>query len=408
MSIAPLASEQSQSVTLTFPVTTFPPNSEHALWIRVGIDEIEASTSSTVFDNQVTINVDIPDYVTTGGEQPTQSGGNTSQPVDDNTDGDSSIITIPLIDAEIDLTNRDDLLLTAGILACGAIILWLFLSIIRTLFRRFPKFGNWQPPYATVPPMDPNSTFGRRQLWQPHAQNNTVTLPCVEGQIYPRKLLLGMDGFHLSGWKIKALRMTQYDTYGRVSRSEVLAASGDIRRLNYLARKSPDWDETKIHKKLRRVSKRLAKRMNKKILKRGAQLPIAVDVRLEGRHGEVRIVFELYQCQYGHPQQLDNWEPETVGNLSTMYESYTYTINGQNGNETTKMFRKRLPMDVENTLVGMFNANVPQALITPPIITNQVVTSSIHRAEPPADPMTSTQPVATQNNKADTAEHSSE
>lgn len=400
--IIALDAGQSQSVTLEFPVTTFPANSEHAMWVQVDIDEIE----STIFDNRVSISVVIPNYSVTStdtnqssqtSEEPTTSG---------NTENiETSIITIPIIDKEIDLANRNDVLLMAGILACSVIIFWLFFNIMRMLFRRYPKFGNWQPPYATVPPMDPNSTVGRRQMWQPHAQNNNVLNPCVEGQIYPRKLLLGTDGFHLSGWKIKALRMTQYDTYGRVSRSETLATSGDIGRLNRVAKRSMNWDEQKIHKQVRGIAKRISKRMNKRIQKRGAQLPIALDVRVQGKHGEVRIIFELYQCQYGHPQQLDNWEPEMVVGGQTMYESYTYTVNGQSGNETTKMFRKRLPSDVEAVLANMFNTSMPQVTPTPQIVNTPLSPSTAPSMPPAPDPLSSTQPIATQTNTTDTAEH---
>jgi len=79
--------------------------------------------------------------------------------------------------------------------------------IIRLLLRRPPTFGNWQPPYATMPPLDPNSTYGRRQMWQQHAANNIVPSPCAMGSIHARKLLLGMDAEYLSGWKVIALRL---------------------------------------------------------------------------------------------------------------------------------------------------------------------------------------------------------
>ena len=404
--IIALEAGQSQSVTLAFAVTIFQPNSEHSIWVRVGIDEIESSTSSTIFDNQVAITISIPNYATTTTNPPPQTNTDEDPITSDNSENnESSIITIPIIGIEIDLSDREDALLLAGILACSVIIFWLFFNIVRMLFRRYPKFGNWQPPYATVPPMDPNSTVGRRQMWQPHAQNNNVLTPCVEGQIYPRKLLLGTDGFHLSGWKIKALRMTQYDTYGRVSRSETLATSGDVGRLNRIAKRSVNWDEQKIRKKVRGIAKRLSKRMNKRIQKRGAQLPIALDVRMQGKHGEVRIIFELYQCQYGHPQQLDNWEPEMVVSGRTMYESYTFTVNGQSGNETTKMFRKRLPGDVEVVLANMFNTAIPELTRTPQIVHPSSAPSTSPSMPPTPDPMSSTQPVATQSNTSDTAEH---
>lgn len=403
--LAPLSEDASQNVTLRFPVETYPANSEQIFWVRVGIDDIEASNSSTVFDNQVPVTIIIPDYeadsapVTTTNQQTTTSETPASA---NDTSEESNIITIPFIDVELDTSNRDDMLLAAGILACIVVILWLIVTILRVMFRRNPAFGNVQPPYATVPPMDPNSPSGRRQLWQPHAQHNLVPEHCAEGQLYARKVLLGMDGYHLSGWRIKALRMTQYDMYGRVSRSEILGSSSDIKRLNRVAKKADQWEHSKIAKRIRPVAKRLAKRINKKIYKRSASLPIALDLRLQGTHGEVRIMFELYQCRLGRIHQIDNWEPDMVMSGRFMHESYTFTLNGQHGNETVKMFRKRLPHDIVDVLTNML---MPTEVTTAPPITNTA--SRPVPVTPAPDTMSSTQPVPSHSNTADTAERPS-
>lgn len=396
--LVPLNADASQNVSLSFPIETYPANSEQIFWVRVGIDDIEASDSRTIFDNQVAVPIRIPDYevesapVTTTNQQTDPSG--TAGGVND-----SSIITIPLIDVEFDPSNRNDVLLAIAILACSVVILWLIFTIFRVLFKRHPAFGNMQPPYATVPPMDPNSPSGRRQLWQPHAQHNLVPERCAEGQYHARKVLLGMDGYHLSGWRIKALRMTQYDMYGRVSRSEVLGASNDIRRLNRIAKRADKWEHKKIARRIRPVAKRLAKRINKKIYKRSASLPIALDLRLQGTHGEVRIMFELYQCQMGRIHQVDNWEPDMVMSGRYMYESYTFTLNGQSGDETVKMFRKRLPLDIVDVLTNML---MPAAVTSAPPITNTA--SRPVPVTPAPDTLSSTQPVQTNINTADTAE----
>jgi hypothetical protein len=255
-----------------------------------------------------------------------------------------------------------------------ALILWL---IARMLFRRKPSFGNWQPPYATMPSMDPNSTYGRRQLWQQHAQNNALPLPCKDGSIQARKVLLGRDGYYLSGWKIKAARLTQYDMYGRVSRSQVLAPPGMVRRLNGIARRSATLERDRIERRVRPTANRLAKQFRKKVSKRSAMLPVALDVRLQGSHGEVRILFELYQCQRGQQQQIDAWEPEMIVVGKTIQESYTFTIAGQTG-ETFYEFRKRLKTDLTRVLADMLSVWIPgaapgTATITQPVQINYEV-----------------------------------
>jgi hypothetical protein len=353
--------------SIAFPVRTFPPDSNQALQIEVGIGEIEAEDSATILDNYAGISVIIPAY------EPVEIAPETeSPPVFDGT-----VITIPLLDVTIDLADPDQLIIIAAIAIVILALLLIILLMARILFRRSPAFGNWQPPYATMPPLDPNTTYGRRQLWQQHAQNNVVPLPCKLGSIHARKVLLGMDGRYLSGWRITAVRMTQYDMYGRVSRSQVLASAGAVRRLDRLMNKAADLDPQRLGRKVRPVARELAKRFRSKVNKRSAMLPIALDVRFQGTHGEVRILFELYECQQGQPQQLDYWEPEMTVLGKTIYESYTFTVYGQSGGESFRDFRKRLSEDLERVLVGMLRF---------PITTST-------QSSPSAESLTSTQPV---------------
>lgn len=348
-----------EGIPLRFPVTAFDPGETAFLNVIVTLDEEDISTT---LNNAAPIEVTVPNY------DPAllQDNGGSAEQTSDPATGDETEAT-PLedlqdeiraelwwLDIGIDLENTQHVAILAGfgaVLLLLALIVRLFLG----LFRRSPAFGNWQPPYATMPPLDPNSTFGRRQAWQQHAQNNSIPTPCQGTQVHPRKVMLGMDGAYLSGWKITALRMTQYDMYGRVSRSQVMASGAQVKRINRTARRLHKLDNRQIARRVRPVAKSLAKQFKKRVNKRSAMLPIALDVRLRGTHGEVRILFELYECQNGQPRRIDYWEPEMTVVGKTIYESYTFTVFGQSGGETFKAFRRRLAGDIERVLTEMFN-----------------------------------------------------
>lgn len=350
-SIRPLGSGgDTVASSITFPTALFPPESNQALEIAVGVDEIEDADSPTIGNNRVGISVEIPFYEADDTAAPTNA--TPDSPAEDGEAADTTFV-IPLLDVEIDPSDNTQLAIVAGIGLSIIIMLWLLVLIIRLLFRRSPKFGNWQPPYATMPPLDPNSTFGRRQLWQQHAQNNIVPIPCQMGTIYARKVLMGMDGQYLSGWRIMALRMTQYDMYGRVSRTEILANGAMVKTLDRIARRNARLDDRKIARRVRPVAKALARQFRKNISKRSALLPIALDVSLQGRHGEVRILFELYECRRNQPAQIDYWEPEMTVVGKTIHESYTYSIYGQSGGENFREFRNRISDNIERLLVAM-------------------------------------------------------
>jgi hypothetical protein len=266
---------------------------------------------------------------------------------------DNLIVEIPLTDFYIDFGNQREFLLRLGIgLLAGAIVV-LLVMLFRTLFSGPPQFGNWQPPYANMPPLDPNSMAGRRQQWQFHAQNNLLPATGRPGVIVARKLLTGMDGEYLSGWRVKALRMTQYDMYGRVSRSQVLMGKNDLKTLDKTATRLHKLPPHKITKRVRPIARRIAKQFSRKITRRSAMLAIALDARLQGGHGEVRILFELYDYANAHPVRLDAWEPDMTVLGKAIYESYTYTLFGQQGGESYRDFRKRLIRDVERALTDM-------------------------------------------------------
>jgi hypothetical protein len=176
-----------------------------------------------------------------------------------------------------------------------------------------------------------------------------------------------MDGMNLSGWRIIAMRMSQYDMYGRVARSQILASQGVVKRLDRIARKSPYTEAERIRKQVRPLARALARQFKKKINQRNAMLPIALDIRMQGTHGEVRIVFELCQCQKTQWQVLDQWEPEMTVLSKAIHDSYTYTIFGQTAGETLREFRQRIDLDIARVLVELVTAR-PTGFRTPDTI----------------------------------------
>jgi hypothetical protein len=249
-----------------------------------------------------------------------------------------------------------------GIGGAVLILLLLILPIWRLLFRKTPQFGNFQPPYANMLPVDPNTTVGRRQQWQQHAQNGSLPQPCIDGNTLARKLLIGVDGDNFAGWRVKAIRMSQYDMYGRVARTQALASGKSVKRLDWAVRKSGSLDAERVARRVRPVAKALVKEFQKRLNQRNSMLPIALDIRLQGTHGDVRIVFDLYQCQYAQWQRLDGWEPEMTVVGKTIYESYTYNLHGLGPGETMKDFRRRLTDNLTAVLTEMVKGTPVQAM----------------------------------------------
>jgi hypothetical protein len=289
--------------------------------------------------------------------------------------------------ASIDLSTLDvtnPLVVALVIAACGAglILLWVLTVILRLIFRPPKnKFEVWQPPYAAIPPQDPNTLSGRRQLWQHSAQSDTMSVPCIEGQYHIRKQLVGLDGRNLSNWRVGGLRLSQYDIYGRVARSQTLAPKGLVNRLDNAARKAATLSEAEIEKRVRPIARTLANRFVKNVHRRSAMLPVACDILFRGTHGEVKILFELYQCTNGTMKQIDRWEPEMKDVPRTFQDNYTYTLMGMRQDEKRGTFQKRLEADLRARLKGMLykpSAPPPPAPIEvpPPAVEVTTVSSS--------------------------------
>ncbi|MBC7810371.1 MAG: hypothetical protein H7175_04455 [Burkholderiales bacterium] len=289
----------------------------------------------------------------------TPAAGSTPVSADDSKDDTNDTtasgpgFTIPLVNVTIDPSNSQHIALLAGIVAIAAILLWLFITILRLMFQKRPEFTVWQPPYANMPMLNPDSIAGRRQQWQAYAQSNAILVPPEEGIYHVRKLVVGVNGQNFSGWQVKAVRVSQYDMYGRVARSTIVAPNGVAKRFDKAVRKGRNQPPEKVAKMARPVAKALLGPFKKRLNTRNAMLPLALDVRLQGTHGEVRILFELFQCQMGVWQLVDEWEPEMTVMGKALNENFTFTVYGQRPGEPFTEFRARIEDDLTTVITAM-------------------------------------------------------
>lgn len=249
----------------------------------------------------------------------------------------------------------DNPLYLAGIVAAAGIVLivlWLLSLIYRLLFRRPAQFPPWQPAYVLNPHIHPDSTAGRRHLWQQAALSDALPAAAEPGAAAARKLLTGMEGRPLRGWEIIGLRLCQYDMYGRVARTQVIAPRRLLRPLNNAIAHNDRWPAAKIAQGCRRAARPLAKMLAGRA-RRTAALPVAVDVRFRGMRGEVRLFFELYQAGPAGWLRLDSWEPEVLASGERLLENYSYALLGQQPGETRGAFRTRLAGELERVLAAM-------------------------------------------------------
>ena len=234
-------------------------------------------------------------------------------------------------------------------------LLWFLSLLLRLLLYPTPKFGTWYPPYAVNNYHDPDSTAGRRQSWQQHAQNNLIVAPCAPNHVVVLKRLVDMEGFPLGSWVIKAIRTAQYDTYGRINRTEVIMSAKLTRQLNKVVRRAREYDYQQLHQALLPVARQLSKAALKPVSKQNRRLPMALELRFEGQHGEVRIVFELHQCRDNAWHLIDQWEPEFGIIGARIPESYIYTLNGLLLDETYQAYKRRLAEDVARLLGSLLH-----------------------------------------------------
>ncbi len=351
----PLAAQGQFTITFVFDTSLFPPESSQSLRAAVTLNEPEATDDNNFGQIRIT-------FPEAGAVATPEVAPEELTPTPPPSSLESLLRPINQIVADFDPSNPVHVAAAVGISVVVLILILLIVLISRLLFHRIPPFGSFQPPYANMLPVDPNTAVGRRQQWQQHAQNGSLPQPCVDGNTVARKLLVGVDGGHLAGWRVKAIRMSQYDMYGRVARSQALASGRSVKRLDWAARKSGSLDVERVRKRVRPVAKALVKEFQKRLNQRNSMLPIALDLRLQGTHGDVRIIFELYQCQYGQWKRLDGWEPDMTVVGKTIHESYTYNLHGLGPGETMKDFRRRLTDNLAAVLTEMIKGAPVQAM----------------------------------------------
>ncbi len=374
--VPPLKAQEIVTVSLRFPTDLFPANTVEVMRASVGVDEVEASGSQNVQSNSATISITFPSV---------QSPQATPEPLPGEAPAADIISTatdfLSQYGVKLDLSNPLQIIVIVSLCSAGLVLFLILFLLIRVIFQRPPDMGNWQPSYVNLLPLDPNSAAGRRQQWQTHAQNNVLPAYGQEGEYQVRKLATKADRTYLAGWKVDAIRLCQYDMYGRVTRSQMLAPRKAVNRLNGVLRRRAALDPTKASNRLRPVAKILINSFKKKWNERNIMLPIALDIRLKGKFGEVRIQFDLYQFRSGAWGLVDSWEPEMTVASKMIQESYTYTVYGQRPSETTREFRNRLQDDLTQVLLE---------LLAPPVLTAAPTPTPSFR--PPDQPQPPTNP----------------
>ena len=237
-------------------------------------------------------------------------------------------------------------------LCCALLIMVGSIFVVVRLFSRSePVFPVWQPPYVPQAMLNPASVVGARAGWQEHAASDALPSPCLPFDHASRKVLLGMDGVKLRNWRIEALRAVQYDMYGRVGRTQIVASKRLVRGLNKELQRAQPRPGKAPHKpeaiiqRLRPQAAWLANRLLRSTAKTPG-LPIALDIRLTGDHGTVRILFELYACADGGWGLVDSWEPEMMLRGGVIAENFSYTFYGRGPDESKRALRSRLREDI--------------------------------------------------------------
>lgn len=351
--LLPLASGEVYPFSTELTLDQFP-EGDVFLKIEVGIDQYELAGSPIARDNSQLFRINVAE----AREAATIAGPSSSNEM-----AEFSFV-VPLLNIGVktveggiqindSVFTQTQILVGILVLALGLVLLWFVSLILRLIFRRSPSFDVWQPPYATGAYFDPDSTQGRRQSWQYHAQNSAINAPCTPNHPVVIKRLVNAEGHSLGSWTIKAIRSEQYDIYGRISHTEAVMPRKIIKQLNKIAGHSGEMDNQQLNKALQPIANRMSKAALRRIEKQNRSLPIALDIRFEGAAGEAHIVFELYQCRNAAWHVIDQWEPELGMIGSRIPEQFTYSLNGMLPGENYREFKARMPHDLTVLLGGL-------------------------------------------------------
>lgn len=372
--LEPLAAGEEAALAFDFSLADFSDEDDDSFFrVEAGIDRYELAGSPIAINNSQLFRVSATEAAEAADSPPPVPVSEPAVVYD---------LWLPVVNAGINIDenglelngNRytlSQILIGLAPVIAGLFLLWLFSLILRLLLYPSPKFGAWHPPYAVNVYHDPDSTLGRRQSWQPHAQNSAITAPCQPDHVVVLKRLLDMDGRALGGWKIKAIRTVQYDMYGHINRTEVIMSAKLTRRLNKALRRAGQADQQQLHQMLQPIARQLRKAAFKPIHKQNMMLPIALDFRFEGKYDEVRVAFELHQCRGGGWHLIDQWEPTFGMAGANIPESFTYTLQGLLPGETPKAYKKRLQEDMARLLAGLLH---PHSADAPPDETAEELT----------------------------------
>ena len=351
--LPPLASGEVYPFSAELALDQFP-EGDVFLKIEVGIDQYELAGSPNARDNSQLFRINVAE----AREAATVAG-----PPSPNERAGFGFV-VPLLNIEVkfladgigindSVFSQTQILVGILVLALGLVLLWFVSLILRLIFRRSPSFDVWQPPYAAGAYFDPDSTQGRRQSWQYHAQNSAINAPCTPNHLVVVKRLVNAEGHTLGSWIIKAIRSEQYDIYGRISHTEAVMPRKIVKQLNKIVGRSGEMDNQQLNKALQPIANRMSKAALRRIEKQNRSLPIALDIRFEGAAGEAHIVFELYQCRNAAWRLIDQWEPELGMIGSRVPEQFTYSLNGMLPGENYREFKVRIPHDLTVLLGGL-------------------------------------------------------
>ena len=364
--LPPLPTGRSQSLQFTLNPADYAPRTRLSLRVEAGLDPFEIKGTPIAENNIQFLDLPLvdgfqlsstsaPTTTSQSGAEATLEVGTAPPLMETTTEG----IRLNLLGNTYDFSQQD--LLIAGLVALGVLLaLWVLSVLFRLLTRRPPTFPLWQAPYATVPMLDPNSVEGRRQAWQLHAQNGLILAANRDGALHPVKQLIGTDGQSLANWQVTAMRMSQYDNYGRVARSQVIARPALVKQFNRLLKRRFKADDAALQRQVIKIARPLVRQVMRNVSNKNAFLPIAFDIRWSGKHGEVRILFELYQFQSGAWYRIDQWEPMMAIASRTLQENYTFTIHGMAANENLRSYATRLQEDLAWLLMETVRVRQPQ------------------------------------------------
>lgn len=322
------------SVSMLVPVDRFDPGTRPNIYITVGLDALPGNLRSS---NVASISIGIPALpeVTT----PTQGEQSSGQGID-----------LPF---DLNLNDPVQIVLAVAIGALVLLLLWVISVIIRSATSRPEPFGAWQAAYPSPPYIDPNTTVGRRYLWQQHAQNDNLILPCQTGSILALKHVTGLNGEKFESWRVTGIRTGRYDQYGRIGRTNHTASSGIVKQLDRATRRRK-LSAKAAARAAAPIAKSLVKDIVKSSDKRSDILPIALEIRFKGKSIKAESTFELLRCEGNGWLLIDSWSaPPTQSTNGGPIEQFSYTFYGQRPNEPKRDFQKRLEQALAQVLAGL-------------------------------------------------------